>query len=75
MKVKLLKEICCPEGSFVAGDEPDLLETTAIGLIDGGYAELLIEDGDEIETKSNNTTGDGANDIGGSKKPSANKRK
>lgn len=41
MKVKLLKAICCPDGSFQAGDEPDLTDAIAKGLISGGYAELL----------------------------------
>ena len=41
MKVKLFVPICGPDGSFQAGDEPDLGDATAEGLISGGYAESL----------------------------------
>ena len=41
MKVKLLVPICCPDGSFDIGDEPDLSDAIAEGLKSGGYAESL----------------------------------
>ena len=41
MKVKLLKAICCPDGSFQAGAEPNLSDLIANGLICGGYAVSL----------------------------------
>ena len=39
MKVKLLVPICGPDGSFKAGDEPDLPEALAKALIKDGHAE------------------------------------
>ena len=41
MKVKLFVPINCPDGSFRAGDKPDLTDSIAEGLIAGGYAELI----------------------------------
>ena len=39
MKVKLLVPICGPDGSFKAGDEPDLPEALAKALVKDGHAE------------------------------------
>ena len=75
MKVKLLKDICCPDGSFRAGDEPDLTENIANGLLGGGYAEAITEDGDKIEHKNNNATSDGTTDTDGSKTAPKSRRK
>ena len=44
MKVKLLVPICGPDGSFKAGDKPDLPETLAKALIKDGHAEQIIEE-------------------------------
>ena len=43
MKIKLFIAVSCPEGSFQAGDVVDLLDTTAMGLVAGGYALELKE--------------------------------
>jgi hypothetical protein len=47
MKIKLFIAVSCPEGSFQAGDVVDLLDTTAMGLVAGGYA-LEIKEAVEI---------------------------
>jgi len=75
MKIKLLKEICCPEGSFQIGDIVDLIESTAIGLLDGGYAEAIVEDGDKVEPENNNTSSDRTLDVDGSKTAPKSRRK
>ena len=41
VRVKLLVPICGPEGSFKAGDKPDLSEALAKALIKDGHAESL----------------------------------
>lgn len=76
MKVKLLKAICCPHGSFQAGDEPDLDDATAKGVIDGGYAEeLKAEVGESDGPESDNTAGDGTHDTDGSETVPKGRRK
>ena len=44
MKVKLLVPICGPDGSFKAGDEPDLPEALTKALVKDGNAEQIIEE-------------------------------
>ena len=44
MKVKLLANICGPEGSFLKGEYVPLSEKLANGLIAGGYALEVIEE-------------------------------
>ena len=41
VRVKLLVPICGPEGSFKAGDKPDLPEALAKALIKDGHAKNL----------------------------------
>ena len=41
MRVKLLVPICGPDGSFKAGDEPDLPEALAKTLVKDGHAKNL----------------------------------
>ena len=41
MKVKLLVPICGPDGSFKAGDKPDLPEALAKALVKDGHAKTL----------------------------------
>lgn len=56
MKVKLLANICCPEGSFLVGNTPDLEEKIAKGLINGGYAiEIKTINIDEIKKEIEDT--------------------
>jgi len=50
MKVKLSIPICCPDGSFKSGDEPNLSEAIAKGLIEAGYA-VSLEVTDEVTPK------------------------
>ena len=45
MRVKLLVPICGPDGSFKAGDEPNLPEALAKTLVKDGHAKMI-----EIET-------------------------
>lgn len=49
MKVKLLVPICGPDGSFKAGDTPDLPDVLAKALVKDGHAET-IEITQEIES-------------------------
>ena len=61
MKVKLLVPICGPDGSFKAGDEPDLPEALAKALVKDGHANPIeIEKPVEVkpvaETKAENKT-------------------
>lgn len=48
MKVKLFRPIYCPDGSFRAGEEPNLTDAIAKGLIDGGYAKSLEKPAETI---------------------------
>ena len=43
MKVKLLTNICGPEGSFVSGEIVTLSETLANALIKDGHAKEIVE--------------------------------
>jgi hypothetical protein len=48
MKVKLFKDICCPDGSYKKGETADLTDKIAQGLIDGKYAEKI----QDMQTKT-----------------------
>lgn len=52
MKINLLQNICCPEGSFLPG-RVELSEKIAKGLVAGGYAtEIKTEPIKEIEPEA-----------------------